>query len=470
MVFSSKIFLFYFLPAVLILYYLIRRNRKLSNLFLTLVSLLFYAWGEPKFVLVMMASIAVNWLFGLWVDRVHEDRRKAKGVVALMAVFNLGLLGVFKYLTFLMGSVKSWFGLSFPVPQIALPIGISFFTFQAISYVVDVYRGDGKVQKSLINVCLYISFFPQLIAGPIVRYRTVAEEITNRRENLPDFTQGCQRFMVGLCKKLILANQLGLLVDTAFGLEAGNLSVVSSWIAACAYLMQVYYDFSGYSDMAIGLGRMFGFHFLENFNFPFLSKSVAGFWRRWHISLCTWFQDYLYFPLGGSRVKSTWRLLFNMFMVWGLTGLWHGAAWTYVLWGVGFFAIQAIEKLTGMGKWMEKHGAIGHFYAMFFVVTITVMIRSDNLGVAWKFYGTMFGLNGARFWDATAGVFLREYGAFLAASVVCGLPVVAWLRDKVRIPDGALRVAGGAALAVLTVVALSYVIVVDYNPFIYFNF
>ena len=438
MVFSSKIFLFFFLPAVLTGYFLLRKHRRASNLFLTLASLIFYAWGEPKFVFVMMASIVVNWLFGLWVDRVRENRRAARGVVALMVVFNLSLLGVFKYLTFLLTNVRSWFGLSFPIPHIALPIGISFF--------------------------------PQLIAGPIVRYQTVADEIEGRRETLPDFTLGCQRFMVGFCKKLILSNNLGLLVDTAFGLDAASLSVAGSWMAACAYLMQVYYDFSGYSDMAIGLGRMFGFHFLENFNFPFISKSVSEFWRRWHISMCTWFRDYLYFPLGGSRVKSVWRLLFNMLMVWGLTGLWHGAAWTYVLWGLGFFVMLAFERLSGLGKWMEKRGALGVLYAMFMVVTITVMIRSDDLSVAKTFYSTMFGLSGAPLWSATAGVFLREYGWFLLAGVLCGLPVAQWLREKVRVPENALRIVGAVLLAGLMVIALSYVAVVDYNPFIYFNF
>jgi len=470
MVFSSSIFLFYFLPVVLAGYYLLRRSRKWSNIFLTVVSLLFYAWGEPRFVLIMMGSIVVNWLLGLWVDRVRGEKKKAKGVIALMAVYNLGILGVFKYLTFLMSSVKGWFGLQFPVPEIALPIGISFFTFQAMSYVIDVYRGDGRVQKNLINVCLYISFFPQLIAGPIVRYQTVANEITERRETLPDFTQGCQRFMVGLCKKMILANQLGLLVDTAFRLQPAELSVVSAWIAACAYLMQVYYDFSGYSDMAIGLGRMFGFHFLENFNFPFISKSVSEFWRRWHISMGTWFRDYLYFPMGGSRVKSVWRLMFNMFMLWFCTGLWHGAAWTYVLWGVGFFVMQAVERMTGLGKWMEKRGALGVLYSMFMVVAITVLIRSENLGVAWTFYRSMFGIDGSVLWDATSGMFLREYGVFLAAGVICGLPVVDWLRRRVRVPDGALRIVGGVCLLALTVVAVSYIAVDSYNPFIYFNF
>lgn len=473
MVFSSKIFLFYFFPAVLLIYFLVRRNRKLSNLFLTLASLLFYAWGEPKFVLVMIGSIVVNWLFGLWIDKlIKEDgKSKAKGVVALSVVFNLTLLGVFKYLTFLLGSVKDWFGLQFTIPQIALPIGISFFTFQAMSYVIDVYRGDGKVQRNFVNVCLYISFFPQLIAGPIVRYQTVADQIMERKETLPDFTLGCQRFMVGFCKKQILANQLGLLVDTAFKLQVGELSVVSSWLAACAYLMQVYYDFSGYSDMAIGLGRMFGFHFLENFNFPFISKSVSEFWRRWHISMGTWFRDYLFFPMGGSRVKSQWRLMFNMFVLWTATGLWHGAAWTYVLWGFSFAVMQIFERMSGLGKWMEKKGGIlGILYAMFMVVTVTVLIRSENLGVAWTFYGSMFGINGAKVWDATAGVFLREYGLFLAAGVICSLPMVDWMRNKLRIPDGLLRVVGAVCLAALTVIAVSYVAVDSYNPFIYFNF
>ena len=471
MVFSSKIFLFYFLPVVLGGYYLIRKNRALSNLFLTVVSLGFYAWGEPRFVLVMMASIVMNWLLGLWVDRVRDDKPKARGVIALMAVLNLCLLGVFKYLTFVLTNVKNWFMPGLTVPAIALPIGISFFTFQAMSYVIDVYKGDGRVQKNLMNVCLYISFFPQLIAGPIVRYSTVAEEIMHRRENLPDFTQGCQRFMAGLCKKLILANQLGLLVDTAFGLQGGTLSVGSAWLAACAYLMQVYYDFSGYSDMAIGLGRMFGFHFLENFNFPFISRSVSEFWRRWHISMGSWFRDYLYFPMGGSRVKGHARLLFNMFVLWFATGLWHGAAWTYIIWGVSFFVIQAVERYTGLGRIMEKkHPVLGVFYAMAYVVIVTVLIRSENLGVAWRFYGSMFAVNGAKLWDGVAGMLLKEYGAFMLAGVVCGLPVTAWLRNRARIPDGVLRIAGGVCLAALTVVALSYVIVVDYNPFIYFNF
>ena len=468
MVFSSIEFLFYFLPATLIGYYVLKRWRRAANIFLSVMSLGFYAFGAPKFFPIMMASIAMNWLFGLWVDKVREDRPKAKLAIALMVVFNLGLLGVFKYLMFALNSLNAGFGLRLPVPQITLPIGISFFTFQAMSYVIDVYRGKGRVQKNLMNVCLYISFFPQLIAGPIVRYQTVADEIENRRENFDDFIDGTVRFMRGLCKKMLLANNLGLLVDTAFGLETAQLSVVSAWLAACGYLMQVYYDFSGYSDMAIGLGRMFGFHFLENFTYPFICKSVGEFWNRWHISLGSWFRDYLYIPLGGSRVKTP-RLIFNMMVVWTLTGLWHGAAWTYFLWGFGFGVFLVIERLTGMGKWMSKHW-VGHLYAMFVVVTITVMIRSDNLHVARIFYGSMFGMSGAPLWNPLTGAFLREYGPFLLAGVLFSLPVPEFLRDKAHLSPTFMKIAGSACLLALTFIAVTYIAVGSYNPFIYFNF
>lgn len=469
MVFASNIFLYFFLTITLIGYAIFRKNRKLNNLFLTVMSLGFYAWGQPKFVVVMFISIIVNWAMALWIDREKKrENGKAKLPLVLGIVMNLGLLGVFKYLNWLIGNMNAWFNMSFPNPKIALPIGISFFTFQAMSYVIDVYRGDGKVQKSFINVCLYISFFPQLIAGPIVRYQTVADEIENRVETWPDFTAGVHRFLVGFCKKTLLANNLGLLVDTLFGLDHANLSVAGAWIAAIAYLMQVYYDFSGYSDMAIGLGRMFGFHFLENFNYPFISKSVAGFWRRWHISMTTWFQDYVYFPLGGSRVKTP-RLIFNMFMVWALTGLWHGAAWTYVLWGIGFFVMQVFERFTGVGKWMEKH-AVGHLYAMIMVVFFTVMIRCDNLAHAGTMYGTLLGFSGAQAWNGITGAMVREYGWFFLAALFCGLPVRDFILNRLHVNETIVRIVGAILLVALTVVSISYIAVNGYNPFIYFNF
>ncbi len=470
MVFSSNVFLYFFLTITLVGYAILHRWRKWSNLFLTFVSLGFYAWGQPKFVLVMIASIAINWLLALWIDheKAKPDRGRAKIALVLSVIVNLGLLGVFKYLAWLMENVNSWFNLSFPVPEIVLPIGISFFTFQAMSYVIDVYRGDGRVQKSFINVCLYVSFFPQLIAGPIVRYQTVADEIENRQENMQDFTAGVHRFLVGFCKKTLLANNLGMLVDTIFGLERANLSVGGAWIAAAAYLMQVYYDFSGYSDMAIGLGRMFGFHFLENFRFPFIAKSVSGFWKRWHISMTTWFQDYLFIPLGGSRVKPL-RLLFNMFVVWFCTGLWHGAAWTYVLWGLGFFMVLAIERFTGLGKWMEKH-PVGHFYAMLLVVFFTVMIRCDNLPHAWSMYGSLLGVSGAPIWNSVTGVLFKEYMWFFLAALICGLPVGDFLRERLHMHDGVIRIVGAIGLLAFTALSITYIATNGYNPFIYFNF
>jgi len=432
------------------------------------VSLGFYAWGEPVFVLVMLASIFMNWVFGMWIDRVRSDKGATRRVMALMVVMNIGLLGVYKYLMFFVRTVNAVFSAHFPVPEIALPIGISFFTFQAMSYVIDVYRGEGQMQRNFFNVCLYVSFFPQLIAGPIVRYQTVADEIEGRRETVEDFSAGVRRFMVGFSKKMILANNLGLMVDTAFRMPRDELSVLGAWLSAFAYMLQVYYDFSGYSDMAIGLGRMFGFHFLENFEHPLVARSVAGFWRRWHISLGTWFQDYLYIPLGGSRVGKG-RLLFNMFVVWTLTGLWHGAAWTYVLWGVGFFVLLSIERFTGLGKWMEKR-PIGHLYAIGSILVITILIRSDSIATAGILYSSMFAISGGGFYNALTGVFLREYGPFLLAGLVCALPVAPQIKRALRIPDRLFETVSAVVLVALMVVSVSYVATNSYNPFIYFNF
>lgn len=468
MVFSSSEFLFFFLPFVLAVYFGLLRKRGARNLFLTLASLFFYGWGEPWFVFVMLASIAFNWLCALEIDK-RRGTKGAKAWLTFSVVVNLGLLGVFKYLMFVLENFNLAFGTQIPVPRILLPIGISFFTFQAMSYVIDVYRQDGKVQKNFMNVCLYVSFFPQLIAGPIVRYQTVAEEIDERFENLNDFTRGARRFMVGLGKKVILANSLALLVDNAFSHAPGELSVVGAWLGAIAYLWQVYYDFSGYSDMAIGLGRMFGFHFLENFDYPMISRSITEFWRRWHISLGTWFRDYLFIPLGGSRVKSTWRLLFNMFVVWSLTGLWHGAYWKYLFWGIGFFVFLAFERLTGLSKKLDKQ-PLGVFYAMIVVTTITVLIRSDDIAYASGFIGSMYGINANGFWDPVAAMYIREYGVFVALALIIGLPVGKFVKEKLRMPERPYEILSAAGLIAVFVISLSYIIMGGYNPFIYFNF
>ncbi len=469
MVFSSNTFLFFFLPIVLFVYYLFRTNRTASNVVLTVFSLLFYAWGEPWFVLVMLVSIFLNYLFALYIGKFRTRPCVRKGLLVASLIMNVGMLGVFKYLSFFIVNMNRVFSLSLPDPMLKLPIGISFFTFQAISYVVDVYRGRGEAQKHFLGVCLYISFFPQLIAGPIVRYETIADEIKGRRETADDFTEGVRRFLVGLSKKAILANSLALIVDNVFAMNNGEMSVTLSWYAAAAYLIQVYYDFSGYSDMAIGLGRMFGFHFLENFDFPFLSRSVTEFWRRWHISLCTWFRDYVFFPLGGSRVKSKWRMLFNMFVVWSLTGLWHGAEWTYVVWGVSFFVVLAIEKLTGLAKWMEKRW-VGHLYAMTTIVVVTVLIRSQSIAHAFDFYKTMFFMSGSPLWNANTALFVKEFGLFFLLSVIISLPVGGFLQKALRIPERAMEIVRGAGLLAAAVISITYVVSGSYNPFIYFNF
>ena len=453
MVFSSLVFLCVFFPLQMLLY-TFARGIEAKNTVLILFSLVFYAWGEPWFVLVMLLSIVINWFIALRIGA--GEHKKAWLVVGL--VCDLGLLAVFKYLGFLMENVNWIFRLSLPVPQIVLPIGISFFTFQAISYIIDVYRGDGRVQKNLMNVCLYISFFPQLIAGPIVRYQTFDDQITTRRETLDDFCEGVRRFIVGLAKKVLLANNLAALADTAFAMKTTELSLVGTWLAAASYMLQLYFDFSGYSDMAIGLARMFGFHLLENFNLPFIARSIAGFWKRWHISLTSWFRDYLYFPLGGSRV-SKGRLLFNMGVVWVLTGFWHGAQWTYLVWGFLFFVLQAFERFSGAGKWLEKH-RIGHLYVFLVVMIASVVSRADSIPHALDLYRSMFGLDGSAIFDDTARMFLREYGVFLAAGVLCCLPVPKRIPDAVR----------GVGLAVAGFVAITYVVMGSYNPFIYFNF
>ena len=378
MLFSSSVFLFLFLPGVLIVYYLLLRPwRQAQNIFLLLASLVFYAWGEPWFVLVMMLSIAVNYGFGLWVDR-DGRRGGARLPVVLAVLFNLGILFVFKYLTFTL-SILNRLGAAFVIPGIELPIGISFFTFQALSYVLDVKRGRGQVQRSPLKVGLYISFFPQLIAGPIVKYETVADQIDHRRETWEDFSAGCARFIVGLGKKVLLSNQLALVADRAFLLEgADKLTTSFAWLGALCYTLQIYYDFSGYSDMAIGLGKLFGFHFLENFQYPYLSQSVTEFWRRWHISLSTWFRDYVYFPLGGSRVSSRGKHIRNLFVVWLLTGIWHGANWTFLAWGLFYFVLLVLEKYGHLGRgWPE----VCRWLFTFLMVNFAwVVFRADGLG------------------------------------------------------------------------------------------
>lgn len=475
MLFSSLIFMVVFLPCVLIIYYgPLRRRRSLQNVFLLLASLGFYAWGEPWFVLIMLASILGNWIFGMLVDKVRASKAKSRAVILIMLAFNIAIIFVFKYLMFTLKTINAIAGTDISVPQIALPIGISFFTFQAISYVIDVYREKGEMQKNLLNVGLYIAFFPQLIAGPIVRYETISDQIMGRRESYEDFSRGVCRFIVGLSKKVLLANNFAVVADQSFAFSAAdNCSVAFAWLGAIAYTLQIYFDFSGYSDMAIGLGAMFGFHFPENFNYPYISKSVAEFWRRWHISLGSWFRDYVYFPLGGSRVKSKARLVFNLFIVWLLTGIWHGANFTFIAWGLMYFVLISLEKLTNFEK-RSVNSAVRYIYTMFFVVIGWVFFRADSIVEGIGFVGKMFGAGASGLTDANFTVFMKENIWYFIFGIVFSTPIAKKLGEYVSEKTGGsnplIAVLYSVCLTAGMLVSLSYLIKGAYNPFIYFNF
>ncbi len=471
MLFSTTTFIIIFLPIVIAIYYgLLRKTKTLKNVFLFLVSILFYAWGEPYFVLIMLLSIIANWFFGGLVDKYRENKIKVRIVIVLMFIFNLSILGVFKYLNFIISNTNAFFHTNFVVPNIVLPIGISFFTFQAISYVLDIYKKDAEAQKNPLNMGLYIAFFPQLIAGPIVRYKTIAEQIEERKETFEKFSQGVQRFIKGLAKKVLLSNSLAIVADYTFGMIPSELSVLLAWLGIISYTLQIYFDFSGYSDMAIGLAKMFGFELEENFNFPYISKTITEFWRRWHISLGTWFRDYVYIPLGGSRVGKK-RLILNLFIVWTLTGLWHGANWTFIAWGIFYFVLLTIEKLTKIDKKQMKNKVLiicQHIYTMFFVMIGWVLFRSDNLGYAIQYIKSLFGLIGNTFINSEAILYLKEYGIYMLLGISFSIPFGKALQ-KYKDKKG-FEVIYGVATILIFYVCLSYIIKGTYNPFIYFNF
>jgi alginate O-acetyltransferase complex protein AlgI len=470
MLFSSTVFIFMFLPFVLFVYYiLLRKKRDLQNMFLLIASLTFYAWGEPWFVFIMIISILVNWYFGLLVDKYRDIKTKARLIITVMIIFNLAVIFVFKYLMFTLKNINFLFNASISIPNIILPIGISFFTFQAISYVIDVYRKQGEAQKKPLNVGLYISFFPQLIAGPIVRYETIADQILNRKESFEDFSEGVTRFICGLGKKVLLANTLAIVADKAFSLPANELSVAFAWLGAMAYTFQIYFDFSGYSDMAIGLGKMFGFHFLENFNHPYISKSISEFWRRWHISLGSCFRDYLYFPLGGSRVSTKSRLIFNLFVVWFCTGLWHGANYTFIAWGLLYFIFITIEKITGFEKKFTKLNVLKHLYTLLLVILGWVIFRADTMTEAMGFIRTMFGLSGNLIFDSTAYYYFTENIYFYLFAIIFSMPAGNWIIGRLH-RSKLIAAIQPAVFIGIFLIAVSYIVKGSYNPFIYFNF
>ena len=470
MVFSSLIFLLFFFPALLVCYFCVpKKLRGVRNCVLLGFSLFFYRCGGADYLPLLLISIGANYVGGL----LAASERPALKRLGLWgaAVVGLGMLGWFKYAGFAAENLNA-LGLPVPVPEIVLPIGISFFTFQGLSYVIDVYRGDAQRQKNPLYVALYVSLFPQLVAGPIVRYTTVEEEITQREESIHEFSQGVVRFLFGLGKKMLLANVMGEVADAIFGQPAGGIGPALAWMGALAYTLQIYLDFSAYSDMAIGLGRMFGFHFLENFNYPYISRSVTEFWRRWHISLSSWFRDYVYIPLGGSR-RSLGRNLFNLTAVWLLTGLWHGASWNFVLWGAWFLALLAGERYLWGGRLRRAPGAVGWLYAMLAAVFSWVLFRSPSLSYALGYFGAMFGLGGGA--DGQEVYFLLEYWPEWIGALLAILPWKLWLQERLEERGDALSqgvLEWAPKLMALGLMGLSYVKLVSgsFNPFIYFQF
>lgn len=466
MVFSSTIFLCVYLPLVLLGYYICPKKGR--NLFLLIASLVFYAWGEPKYVFLMIFSILVNYIFGRLMDKNRGRQKRMKLLLVLSVVIDLGLLSVFKYTDFIITNVNAIFGANFDLLNIALPIGISFYTFQAMSYTIDVYRNDVRVQKNLIDFGMYITMFPQLIAGPIVRYADVQDQLAERSVTTADFSEGVMRFVVGLGKKVLLANQMGAVWSEIYAL-GGDVSALMAWTGAIAYTFQIYFDFSGYSDMAIGLGRMFGFKFPENFRYPYQSVSITDFWRRWHITLSTWFKEYLYIPLGGNR-RGLARQALNLLIVWSLTGFWHGAGWNFVLWGLYYFVILFIEKLFLLKALEKLPKFFRHVYALLLIIIGWVIFASDDVSVLLPFLGSMFGANGA-----IGGMDVYTLLTKAALLVICCIASTELPKKLFLSAAGAMNEKAAFTLkSVLTIalLALSMILLIgdSYNPFLYFRF
>ena len=461
MLFSSIPFLYYFLPAVLITYFLAPRNLK--NTVLLLFSLVFYGWGEPKLLFLMMLTISVFYLCGLAIDRAGQQRWKKVWLWVSVAV-GLGLLGLFKYADFFIGSINAVTGLHLPLLKLALPVGISFYTFQCLSYTIDVYRGNAQVQKDPVAFGAYVTLFPQLIAGPIVRYVDVAKELKNRSHTWENISYGLRRFLVGLGKKVILADNFALLMKLFR--ESGEPSVLFYWMYATALLLNIYFDFSGYSDMAIGLGRIFGFHFLENFNYPYMSKSITEFWRRWHMSLGSWFRDYVYIPMGGNRVNRG-RWIFNILTVWMLTGAWHGAAWNFVLWGLLYAVLLLMEKWVPALKKLPD--ILRHGYVLLITILGFVLFNAESVSRAGSDLAALFGLGGLPMTTPETLYYLRSYGLLFAAGMIGSTPVVKLAAQKVSAAKAG-PVLEMLVLAVLLLVCTGYLVDGSFSPFLYFRF
>lgn len=465
MVFSSILFLFIYLPVVLAVYYLVPMRRR--NLWLFVVNFVFYGWGEPVYIALMLLSICINYASGLLIEKYCGARKRAHTVLVINTIINLALLFFFKYFDLVAETLSRIPGISIPIIGLALPIGISFYTFQTMSYPIDVYRGDARVQRDFIKFGTFVALFPQLIAGPIVRYKDIAEQL-DRREHTPDkFASGVERFVVGLGKKVLLANNIGVLWDAYANTTALELTFVGAWLGALAFSMQIYFDFSGYSDMAIGLGRMLGFEFLENFNYPYTSHSVTEFWRRWHISLGTWFRDYVYIPLGGNRYGLTQQLC-NIFIVWALTGFWHGASWTFLFWGIYYAFFLIIEKCFLL-KWLDRLPKfVGNVYTLLVAFSGWVVFQQSSVSQTLVFFRAMYGFGQAGFIGTSDLYYLANFAALLAAAAVACLPVGKHL--YARLPERARGLLSPVLILLVLVVSTAYLVDSTYNPFLYFRF
>lgn len=464
MVFSSLVFMFAYLPITLLAYYLVPRQGR--NIFLFIVNLIFYGWGEPKLVLLMVFNIFFNYIGGWLVDKYRADAKKKKLFLILTCVLDIGILAVFKYTGMITETLNMLPFLNIPELQISLPIGISFYTFQTMSYVIDVYRDDAPVSKNFINFGTYVALFPQLIAGPIVRYRDVAEQLVNRRETLEMFTKGVKLFMVGLAKKVIIANTMGTLTTNIFATTDEN-GVVGTWVGMIAYTFQIYFDFSGYSDMACGLGNMMGFEFLKNFNYPYIAKSITDFWRRWHISLSTWFKEYVYIPLGGNR-KGVKRQILNLLIVWGLTGLWHGAAYNFVLWGLYYGLLLILEKFV-LKKFLDRLPSfVQHIYTLFIVIIGWGLFYFTDVGQLGEFMVDLFNFGNGICGNQAFNLIMSNLPMLIIAAVA-STPLAAMLYTRFEhtrfmwIPE-TLYCMGVLAVSTASLVNQSY------NPFLYFRF
>lgn len=466
MVFSSIPFLYFFLPAVLILYFAVPRRFK--NLVLFLTSLLFYAWGEPVYIIIMLVSTVFDYINGLLLERFDKRPRARKAVVAMAVVGNLAILTFFKYSDFFISNLNAIANLDIGLLGIALPIGISFYTFQTMSYTIDVYRREAPVQHNIISFGAYVTLFPQLIAGPIVRYSTIAEQLNSRKETFEMFFDGLVRFCAGLAKKVLLANNIGALWNEVSAMQPEGLSVLMAWLGIIAFALQIYFDFSGYSDMAIGLGKMFGFTFLENFNYPYISKSITEFWRRWHISLGTWFREYVYIPLGGNR-KGAVMTYINIFVVWFLTGFWHGASWNFAVWGLYFAVILILEKAFLLKALDKAPAFVSHLYAIVLILVGWVIFSFDSLSVGIAYFKTMFGMGTGGVVDDLFLYNLRSFGPIILVGIAACVPFWKRFVDK-HFCHGRRYIIVGVLAFIALALCTIYLVDSSYNPFLYFRF